>query len=261
MIIDDKIAIRKVLDEDIDEVNIYGLGDAHIGAPEHDEKAFAQKIELILDDPNGYCVICGDMGDFGLKNAKTNVYLARLQPMQQKEEIYNILRPLSEAGKILAIVPGNHENRLTKEVGTSPLYDIACRLRLEDCYRENAAFLQLFWGKYSKSRQFSSTGVITHGASMNKHKNFLGTIEGIDWAISGHTHQPAINQWGRLVVDKRGIITEKLVSNVVVEASTEPGKGYGLKNEYNIAPPAIIHGIKLRAKGHKKKIDTFTIQL
>lgn len=59
--------------------------------------------------------LCGDLADYGLKNSKTNVYKAVMQPKEQQEYVYELFKPIAE--KIVSAVPGNHEERITKEVG------------------------------------------------------------------------------------------------------------------------------------------------
>ena len=114
-------------------LRVYAIGDVNVGSPEFDEKAIKKKLQIIADDDCGALDLCGDLGDFGLKNSKSNVYLATMQPKEQIEYIYHLFKPV--AHKITACTPGNHEERITKEVGICPLYDIAVRLGIEDVYR------------------------------------------------------------------------------------------------------------------------------
>jgi hypothetical protein len=45
--------------------------------------------------------------------------------------------------RFFALFPGNHENRNDKEVDNNPLYDVCCKLDIEDKFRENSAFIIL----------------------------------------------------------------------------------------------------------------------
>ena len=139
-VLDDFILINsKFIDKE--KLNVYPLGDVHIGSKEFDLKLFQQWIEMVKSDPNGAVVIVGDVMNMGLRNSKSNVYEEKLSPMEQKEFCYELLSPISE--KIIAGCPGNHEYRMVKEVGTNPLYDVFCRMRIEDRYRENVCFIKL----------------------------------------------------------------------------------------------------------------------
>ena len=46
---------------DMEEMNIYPLGDAHFGAKEFDYNKWKKWKQMVLDDPNGYIIIVGDM--------------------------------------------------------------------------------------------------------------------------------------------------------------------------------------------------------
>ena len=64
-------------------------------------------LEIIKNDPYGVVCICGDLGDYGLKNSKTNVYKATMQPDAQQAYIFKLFEPIKD--KIVSAVHGNHE--------------------------------------------------------------------------------------------------------------------------------------------------------
>ena len=101
-----------------DVLRVYAIGDVHVGAPDFNEEAIRRKLRIIEEDPFGCVVLCGDLGDYGLKNSKTNVYKAVMQPKEQQEYIYELFLPVVD--KLAAAVPGNHEDRIAREVGTCP---------------------------------------------------------------------------------------------------------------------------------------------
>lgn len=218
------------------KINVYALGDVHVGSAEFNETAIKKKIQIILDDPDGVVCLCGDLGDFGLKNSKTNVYQQTMSPSTQIEYIYDLFKPLAEAGKIIAAVPGNHEERLVREVGICPLYDLCVRWGISDRYRENVAIVKISFGALNggKARQVV-TGIVTHGSTRNKHKKFISGFDGIDFAISGHTHTPEYSTHGKIRVDANKSTAKHVAyKEIVVDAHLKPG-GYGLKKEYEIA--------------------------
>ena len=136
--------IVKQFPTDMDTLNVYAIGDVHVGSPQFDERAIKKKIRIILADPNGVVCLCGDLGDYGLKNSKTNVYQATMSPMEQQEYIYQLFLPIAD--RITACVPGNHEERITREVGTCPMYDLCVRWGVQDVYRENVAITKYMFG-------------------------------------------------------------------------------------------------------------------
>lgn len=103
------------LSGDLDYINIYPIGDLHIGSPQFDVKVWNKWKNMVLNDPNGYVVIIGDMMDNGLEKSKTNTFEATIQPFQQKKWLTDEFRPLKT--RILGGNQGNHEYRTTIETG------------------------------------------------------------------------------------------------------------------------------------------------
>ena len=71
--------IIKRYPDNMNVLRVYALGDIHVGSPQFNEQAIKKKIQIIRDDPCAAVCLCGDLGDFGLKNSKTNVYQATIQ--------------------------------------------------------------------------------------------------------------------------------------------------------------------------------------
>ena len=187
--LNDLDVIIKTYPQDFDTLRVYAIGDVHVGSPEFNEQAIKKKIEIIQNDPQGAVCLCGDLGDYGLKNSKTNIYKALMSPKQQQDYIYELFKPI--AHKIAAAVPGNHEERITKEVGTCPMYDLCVMWGVPEIYRENVAITKFAFGEWQTGgKQIVFVGITTHGTSRNKHKKFIACFDGIDFAISGHTHTP-----------------------------------------------------------------------
>lgn len=210
-------------------INIYPLGDVHIGSKECDLELFKQWVDMVKDDPYGYCVLIGDIMNMGLKSSVSNVYEEVLNPTQQKEVTYKLLEPI--ANKILAGCSGNHEYRMVKEVGTNPLYDVFCRMRIEDRYRENACFLKLSVGK--QKRCPTTYGVVlTHGKSKKKDLDWTYSVDGADVFISGHTHLGTHQPCGKIRMD----LTHNKVKTVgyqhIVVLPFQNYGGYAIRSKY-----------------------------
>ena len=54
---------------DVPFVNIYPLGDVHLGSKECNTKFLQEWVEMVKDDPYGYAVIVGDIMNMGLKSS------------------------------------------------------------------------------------------------------------------------------------------------------------------------------------------------
>lgn len=264
--LNDLDVITKTYPKSFDTLRVYAIGDVHVGSPQFDEAAIRKKISIIQSDDNAAVCLCGDLGDYGLKNSKTNVYQATMSPKQQQEYIYKLFEPIAD--KIAAAVPGNHEERITKEVGTCPLYDLCVMWGVPEIYRENVAITKFAFGEWqTNGKQIVFVGITTHGTSRNKHKKFIACFDGIDFAISGHTHTPEYSPHGKIRVDtKNETATLVPYKEIVVDANMKPG-GYSIKNEYEIpSPPELqyleLSGVRYGGNGDRKKVMSYhTIQI
>lgn len=215
---------------DVPKINIYPLGDIHIGSSEFDLDMWDKWKAKVIGDPYSAIVIVGDTIDNGLKNSKTNSYGATMRPREQKEWLKKELEPLKE--KILGAVQGNHEFRSTNDSDDCPLYDVLCKLDKEHLYRENICFLKINLGYKNKDRQYSYTMVLAHGQGRNKTKNFGYAIDGMDVLVTGHTHSPESNFPCKIVIDsKNEVVKEVTYSHIVVPSFSRVG-GYALKGMY-----------------------------
>lgn len=235
--------ITKRYGQDIKILRVYAIGDVHVGSREFNERAVKKKIEIVKNDPWGVLSLCGDLGDYGLKNSKTNVYQEVLTPREQQDYIYELFLPV--AHKIIAAVPGNHEDRLVREVGICPLYDLCVLWGIPDVYRENMAITRLIFGKMKGSQQNTFVLLTTHGSTRNKHSKFISHFDGVDACISGHTHTPSYTPHGRIKVYGHGSRAVHVpYKEIVVDANLDVG-GYGIKKEYEIAPPPELQYLEL----------------
>ena len=246
---------------------LYALGDIHVGSEQFSERAIKKKIQIIQEDPYAVASVCGDLGDYGLKNSISNVYRQTLSPAEQQRYIKELLEPIKD--KIVSLVPGNHENRITKETGLCPLYDIAVLLGIQDVYRENVAILKLSFGQQSnRKRQNAFIIITTHGSSIRKHQRHMMSYQGVDASISGHSHSPMYYPHGVIKIDaNRATAKWAAYHEIVVDANLVPG-GYSIKNEYEIAPPPELQYLELRVirdtdrnRTMHKVIDYHAIQI
>lgn len=199
--------IVKQYPEDIPALHVYAIGDVHVGSPQFDEQAIKKKIKIIQEDPCAAVCFCGDAADLGLRNSKTNIYLATLSVREQLEYTFELFKPITH--KFAAVVPGNHEERITREVGTCPMYDLCVRWGIPEVYRENVAITKFMFSMTpgNHKRRLTFIGITTHGSTRNKHIPY---------------------------------------KEIVVDAHLQPG-GYSIKKEYEISPPPELQYIELSA--------------
>lgn len=195
-----------------ENITILPIGDVHLGAVEHMGDEWAKFCKLVLDSPNTYITLGGDLIDNGTRNGVTNIFKATMPPSAQKRKMAEQLKPLAKEGRILCAVSGNHERRSGKDADDDPMYDIMSKLDLEDIYRENMAFLKICMGDqkgcgtqnptYCLGVTHGAGGGIYTGAAVNRNERFGYTIDGIDALIVGHTHKGAMTKPQKIVVDK-----------------------------------------------------------
>lgn len=246
--IDDFVLINRKF-ETAPYINIYPLGDGHIGVKECNVQLLKQWVEMVRQDPFGYVVIVGDLLNMGLKNSKSNVYEEVLNPMEQKELLYEILNPISD--RIIGGVPGNHEYRAVREVGANPLYDVFCRMRIEDRYRENVCFIKLTVGKNGKNPNTYGI-VLTHGSTKNKDKQWTYTVDGCDCFISGHTHEGTHQPLGKIKMDLSHNTVKKVGYQHIVVVPFQEYGGYAIRGKY--APNCLGQFQRIRFDGNSKRV-------
>ena len=191
------------------EIRVISISDIHLGAAEHMETAWREFRTRILEDPDAYITLGGDLINNATRNSVSNVFEETMRPREQKRLMAEMLTPLRD--RILCAVPGNHEGRSGRDADDDPVYDIMCKLDLEDLYRENIAFLKIQFGDTKGDGLANPTYVITvahgsgggllTGASVNRAERFGYCIDGADALILGHTHKPSITQPGKIKID------------------------------------------------------------
>lgn len=184
-------------------VKVWPVADVHIGSKECDLDGFKAFLKRVLDDPDSYIVLVGDIINNGIAGSLSNVYEELYPPHTQIDIAYELLSPLADAGRILGAVGGNHERRSVKQVDLCPMYTIMCMLRIPHLYRTNIAFVRIRLERNGKLYHVYNL-LLHHGKSANGKRRFAYAIEGVDAFITGHTHQGVIEKPARLVLTQKG---------------------------------------------------------
>ena len=198
-----------------DDVTIIPVSDVHLGAAEHMEKEWAEFCENVLQSPNTYLVLGGDLINNNIRTAVGDIWKEQLTPSAQKKQMAKMLEPLRD--RILCSVTGNHERRSTRDSDDDPSYDIMTKLDLEDRHRENVAFMKIQLGKklrengqrtahyerptYNLVVTHGSGGGIYTGTAVLRAERFAYVVDGMDALIVGHTHKPFVTQPGKIMID------------------------------------------------------------
>lgn len=96
-------------------LKLYVLSDTHIGDANADINTLKRIINYIKDTPECYCILLGDILNTALKTSKSDIYSETLSIADAQKLAVELLSPIKD--KIIAMSPGNHENRVWREVG------------------------------------------------------------------------------------------------------------------------------------------------
>lgn len=192
-----------------EDITIIPISDVHLGAKEHMQKEWERFCEAVLNEPNTYITLGGDLINNATRNSVSNIFEEAMRPSEQKRVMAKMLEPLRD--RIICGVTGNHERRSGKDADDDPTYDIMCKLDIEHLYRENIAFVKVQIGKqdsdgaknptYKIAVTHGAGGGIYTGAAVNRNERFGYTIDGLDLLIVGHSHKPVVTQPSKLVFD------------------------------------------------------------
>lgn len=239
---------------EFDTVEVYPIHDVHYGNEKFELNKWKKLKEEILSQPNRYCILVGDMMEMAVPGSKSDMFSQTVPPEAQKEWIAYEMGELAD--RIIAVVSGNHEhNRATKLCGLYPLYDACCWAKIQDRYRENFAVVDIGVGQRRKNRKTQYVGFVTHKAKDLKNWSTADTLEGFDFLLYGHDHDPKEHARGHLVYDgKLKKLNVKSVEAVNCGSFLSYG-AYAARSAYR--PPADKkYKIVLTSKGDKKEIQT-----
>lgn len=240
------------------DIKIYPISDVHFGAIECMEEKWQKFCGMIASEPNTYLILAGDLIQNGTRNSVgTGVFEQVYRPREQKRLMVECLKPVRD--KIICMVGGNHERRTDKDTDSSPAFDIAAKLDLEDLYRENIAFLKLAFGDskadgrtnpaytFAVAHGFGSS-IYTTNAAMRAER-FGMAIDGIDAIIVGHIHKPQEFPVAKYIVDKYNEKVTTKPFEVFVCTSWLENSGYGIQK---LMQPTAFSLAHLELRGKKK---------
>lgn len=206
--------IKTKLDNIGNNIKIYTLSDMHIGDANADLPTLRMIIDFIKNTPECYCILLGDILNTALKTSKSDIYSETLSIAEAQKLALDLLLPIKD--KILAMTPGNHENRVWKEVGVDLSLWLAEKLGIQDRYRNNGIALTIQFGKDVNGNPFRLNVFGQHGAygggrklgsAMNALEDLDGIVGNADIYIRAHTHQPIQGSRNVFLFDDKGNIS------------------------------------------------------
>ena len=239
-----------------EQIEILPMADLHLGDSNTDFKLIMERMEYVKNAPNVYCILGGDLMDCAIKSSVGDTYGANLKPMDQLKQCVKIFHPIKD--KILAVLPGNHENRMYKADGIDITEMMCAQLGIAEKYSPTTALLFVRFGKENHKnhgRPMLYTIYVTHGSGGGRKEGGkinrladLACIVDADVYVMGHTHLPAIlrNTFFRVSGSNSSVApVEKLFVNSA--AALDYG-GYGdtqgFKPAAKTTPTIFLNGLK-----------------
>lgn len=241
-----------------EQIEIHPMADLHIGDSMSDFKLIMDRIEYIKNTPNAYCILDGDLMDTAVCQSIGDTYGANLQPMEQLKMCVKIFEPLAKAGKILAVLPGNHENRIYRTDGLDITEIMCAQLGIPDRYSPTTALVFVRFGKNTARtphRPFLYSVYATHGSGGGKKEGGkinrladLASIVDADIYIHAHTHLPVIfkESFYRTSTNNSSVaLVEKLFVNTGAALNYGGyGDRAGFKPASKASPVIYLSGVK-----------------
>lgn len=166
---------------------LYPLGDVHKGSPSHDRGLWRKWLAYVESRGNASLLGTGDFLNSALKDSKSESYDEKMTVGKAKRELRGELAPLAKAGRLDALCPGNHEDRIYRAVGDCPIQDVCDFLSVP--YFDSAALFVFRVGKV-EYEVYVRHGTGTGQALTNLAKS--GRVIRADLYVTGHTHRQAV---------------------------------------------------------------------
>ncbi len=245
------------------------IGDFHVGDPaglggsspegKKATKKFRDMVKWIKATPYAYTFLMGDLFDTALKNSKSNTYKQDYNIDEAKDFLTEELKPIKN--KIKGCIDGNHEERMIREVGSSPVKDLSKFLDIE-YFPHWCAYLFLSVGNYKdrkpdKYRPYIYTAFMHHlrgggatpGGKINRLKRLKYMVLA-DLYCGAHTHIKATFKEKYIVPDVRA---KKLVEEQQTYVSTGSFMGYASYSIIGQYEKPATGAVRIRLNGEPKK--------
>jgi len=176
------------------EITLVPFGDVHRGFPSVETKETLEALQdlqqWVLKTPNVYVLGMGDyMENSTRTSVGTGVYDQLMTPAEQFEVATEYLKPIADAGLLLGLLTGNHEERTRKASGIDPSKQMASLLSVP--YYQYSAYIRVqFPGCKHSHKIYAEHG--SGGASLTRTRmakaEKLARTADADIYLMGHVH-------------------------------------------------------------------------
>lgn len=241
---------------DKEHVNVYPLGDLHIGSKNFSRYDFDVAMHTIEKDDNGVVILNGDLINNAIKTSVSDIYDERLKPEQTVDMLVRSLEKIKE--KIIGVTTGNHEDRTYKLTGIDIMKNVCHRLGIVDKYHPVANVIFVSFGKSRGRKNVRNTFSIYHthgtgggktmGGKVNKVE-YMSKVIDCDLYVHSHTHSPFVFKQDYFNADCSNKGVNRKTRTFVNTNAYEDYGGYGQKHIYT---PSTMRNIKVTLTADKR---------
>jgi len=258
-----------IFPQELDHIYFIPIGDFHCGdksglggsLPEgqHATKKFRDMVRWIKEKEGAYTFLMGDLFDAVTKTSLGSIYEQEYNLKTAKDFLTEELKPIKD--KIVGCIDGNHEARIERAVGDSPVRDLSFRLGIE-YFPSWCAYLYLSVGNYKdrkndKHRPYTYTSFLHHmigggstpGGKINRLKKLKYMVLA-DIYFGAHVHIKATFKEKYLVPDIR---TKKLVEVQQTFIATGSFMGYASYSIVGQYEKPATGAVRARLNGEPEK--------
>lgn len=236
-----------------DSVELLSMGDLHATSAHADLAMIHEAIGWLKGADNRYAVMPGDVADTAIKGSVSlDLSEVGMSAKDGRHMLEHMLRPVAD--RILAVVPGNHDDRLSRDTGEDSVDALMCSLGIGDRYfAEGECFLQLRVGGYAHNHKpCIFNGLIVHGTAGGrlpggKANSLLAMrqiVHNADFYLNGHGHTPMVLPDVAWSFDRFNVNEKKQM--FISCGSSLKRAGYPVKKSYpplaRVWPTLILHG-------------------
>lgn len=172
----------------LDKLHLYPLGDIHKGAAAHAVERWRGWLSYLEGAEHASMLGTGDFFNAAIIGSKSDVYDERMTVRDAKRELRSELKPLAEAGRLDGLADGNHEDRICRSVGDSPVADLADGFEVP-YVSASALFVYTIGDQQYEVFLRHGTGNGQSVVALTKGSNIFPTA---DVHITGHTHRQIV---------------------------------------------------------------------
>ena len=232
---------------------IIPISDTHIGDPRFNRGKLDGYIDWILERPNAFTILNGDILDVAITESVGDTYDAKMNTNEALKYARELFDPLSD--RILGVTEGNHERRVSKKTSVDVMEILADYLDVP--YRPEGMYFKFRLGKGANGKKIVYTGYFTHGTGGGRTTGgkankiqYLSDIVLADILSIGHIHKMLTFQDVLHVPDLYNNNIRQVKRTYVSSGAYLEWGGYAERKEY---PPSKIGSPRIRLSGESSQ--------